>query len=460
MERNVMGELSMRGAAGTKPNFSDIARRHGLDRHTVARHWREGEEPEDRRSDRESAFARVREVVEAKAVLPGMTRKGVREMLPHLRNDPPPPGYGAFAAWCRRQGTVFGAPSPEAHPRFETPPGRQLQFDRKEDVRLADSEGEALELNAWTGTLGYSRRHRLVPTRSRTTDDLLSCLPDAFAAFGGIPEEALADNTSALVAFSGGRRGRVERAWRFAEEAGFGLAPCRPGSPETKGKDEGASRFLSRLRAHEGEFTGWEGLLECAARIERRGNEGPNETTGLPPSALFMREKEALRPIGSMRPLQGVVGDVSAQTAPATMLVRAAGRPWSVPRRRTGGRVTVVAMPGGQARARMGGEGAAAHDAAAAAGPTVYDEGRCAEAPDGRRWADGDMRAAARANLDPPDALGGGGGERAPWRRRAPRSGRGTASPRPAPTRWRRRCRTTRAWCPRASATSARPSRR
>ena len=41
MERNVMGELNMHRAAGTKPNFSDIARRHGLDRHTVAKYWRE-----------------------------------------------------------------------------------------------------------------------------------------------------------------------------------------------------------------------------------------------------------------------------------------------------------------------------------------------------------------------------------------------------------------------------------
>lgn len=411
MEGNVMGELNMHRAAGTKPNFSDIARRHGLDRHTVARYWREGEELEDRRSDRESAFARVREVVEAKAVLPGMTRKGVREMLLHLHNDPPLPGYGAFTARCRRQGIVFGAPSPEAHPRFETPPGRQLHLDWKEDVRLADSEGEVLEFNVWTGTLGYSRKHRFIPTRSRTTDDLLSCLLDAFATFGGIPEEALTDNMSALVTFSGGRRRRVERAWRFAEEAGFRLALCRPGSPETKGKDESANRFLSRLRAYEGEFTGWEGLLGCVARIERRSNEEPNETTGLPPDALFMREREALRPVGNVRLLRGMVGDVSVQTVPATMLVRAAGRLWSVPRRCMGRRVAVVAMPGGQVRVRMGGEEVAVHDAAAAAGPIVYDEGHYAEALDGKRWADGDIRAAARANLDLLGALGGGGGE-------------------------------------------------
>ena len=347
MERNVMGELSMHRAAGTKPNFSDIARRHGLDRHTVAKYWRESGEVEDRRSDRESAFERVRPIVEAKAVLPGATKKGVHEMLLHLHNDPPLPGYGAFTAWCRRQGVAFGSPSPEAHPRFETPPGRQLQFDWKEDVRLADANGEVFEFNVWSGTLGHSRRHRFIPTRTRTTDDLLACLMDAFLTFGGIPEECVTDNMSALVAFSGGRRRKVERAWRFAEEAGFRLVLCRPGTPETKGKDESANRFLSRLRAYEGEFTGWEGLLECVARIELRSNEEPNETTGLPPNALFMREKESLRPIGNARLLQSMVGDVSVQTVPPTMLVRAAGRQWSVPRRCIGRRVTVVAMPGG-----------------------------------------------------------------------------------------------------------------
>lgn len=410
MERNVMGELNMHRAAGTKPSFSDIARATAWTG-TRSPGTGGGEELEDRRSDRESAFARVREVVEAKAVLPGMTKKGVHEMLPHLHDDPPLPGYGAFTAWCRRQGIVFGAPSPEAHPRFETPPGRQLQFDWKEDVRLADSEGEVLEFNVWTGTLGYSRKHRFIPTRPRTTDDLLACLLATFRTLGGAPEELATDNMPAAVAVEGGRRRRSERVERFVREAGCRLVLCRPRSPETKGKDESANRFLSRLSAYAGEFTGWEGLLECVARVERRSNEEPNGTTGLPPAALFMREKEALRPIGNMRLLESMVGDVSVQTVPATMLVRAAGRQWSVPRRCIGRRVTVVAMPGGQVRVRMGGEEVAVHDAAAAAGPIVYDEGHYAEALDGKRWADGDIRAAARANLDLLDVLGGGGGE-------------------------------------------------
>ena len=39
MERNLIGEMNMMKESGTKPNFTDIARRYGVDRHTVARYW-------------------------------------------------------------------------------------------------------------------------------------------------------------------------------------------------------------------------------------------------------------------------------------------------------------------------------------------------------------------------------------------------------------------------------------
>ena len=291
--------------------------------------------------------------------------------------------------------------------------GRQLQFDWKEDVRLADANGEVFEFNVWSGTLGHSRRHRFIPTRTRTTDDLLACLLDAFLTFGGIPEECVTDNMSALVAFSGGRRRKVERAWEVRRGGGL---QARALPPRDAG-DEGQGREREPLplqapRPTRASSPAGEGLLECVARIELRSNEEPNETTGLPPSALFMREKESLRPIGNARLLQSMVGDVSVQTVPPTMLVRAAGRQWSVPRRCIGRRVTVVAMPGGQVRVRMGGEGGGRARRRGGRRPrSFYREEHYMEALDGKRWADGDIRAAARANLDLLDALGGGGGE-------------------------------------------------
>lgn len=177
MERNVMGELNMYRGSGAKPNFSDIARRHGMDRHTVARYWSEGADPPDRRSERGSAFERVRDIAAEKAALPGMTKRAVYEFLLHMHNDPPLPGYGAFTAWCRRTGLAFGAAAPEAHPRFETPPGRQLQFDWKEDVRMVDANGEVLEFNVFTATLGYSRRHVFIPTPGMLMSIRLSPIP-------------------------------------------------------------------------------------------------------------------------------------------------------------------------------------------------------------------------------------------------------------------------------------------
>ena len=37
MERNLIGEMNMMKESSTKPNFTDIARRYGVDRRTVAR---------------------------------------------------------------------------------------------------------------------------------------------------------------------------------------------------------------------------------------------------------------------------------------------------------------------------------------------------------------------------------------------------------------------------------------
>lgn len=364
MERNVMGELNVYRGSGAKPNFSEIARRHGMDRHTVAKYWREGESAADGRSARGSAFDPLEEVIRSKAQLPGMTKMAVYAFLREGRGEGLP-GYGAFTAWCRARDVPFGgAGGREPHPRFETPPGRQLQFDWKEGMRLVDSEGEVFEFSVFTATLGYSRKHRFIPVRSRTLDDLLSCLLATFTRLGGVPEECITDNMSCLVTVSGRRRTRQERAWRFAREAGFELRLCAPRSPQTKGKDESANRFLNRLLAYGGEFTGWSGLAEAVARVEAQANSEPNRTTGLPPDALFMREKESLRPIGNLRLLESMVGDVSVQTVPSTMLVRAAGREWSVPRRCIGRRVSVVAMPGGQVVVRMAGEEVAVHDAA------------------------------------------------------------------------------------------------
>ena len=401
-----MGELNMYRRLGIKPNFTQIGKKYGLHRQTVAKYWDQGD---DRRRDKGSAFDEFRGVIEQKAALPGVTKKAIHEFLLDRHPEAKLPKHGSFTKYCRKHGIECASdPEPEAHPRFETPPGRQLQLDWKEDLELVDVNGEVFESNVFSAVLGYSRAHRFVYSRTRTEDDLLACLLATFVRLGGVPDEAVTDNMASIVSFAGGKRVKSGRVWRFAKEAGFELKLCRTSTPQTKGKDESANRFVSRLLAYGRDFEGERGIIDAIARIEARANGEPNETTGLPPAVLFMREKEHPRPIGNLRMLQGTAGDVSVRTVPATMLVRAAGRQWSVPRACIGKKVNVVSMPSGQVRVTMDGEEVAVHDASSAAGPIVYAEDHYVEALSGKSWlGDSDIREAARANLELLDKLGG-----------------------------------------------------
>ena len=261
----------------------------------------------------------------------------------------------------------------------------------------------------FTATLGHSRPHKFTYSPTRTTDDLLACLLGAFRFMGDVPQECLTDNMAAVVSASSGRREKNGRVSRFAREAGFELQLCGTRTPQTKGKDESANRFLSRLLAYDGDFVGLEGLLEAVARIESRSNSEPNETTGLPPAALFLREKEHLRPIGNVALLESMVGDVTEQVVPPTMLVRAAGRQWSVPRWCIGRKARVVSMPGGQIRVTVAGGLVAVHDASRGSARINYTEDHYVEAMAGKAWApDADIREQARANLELLEGIGGG----------------------------------------------------
>lgn len=415
MERNMIGEPSMDRQDGIKPNFSDVARRYGVDRHTVAKYWNGGgPAPEDGRHGRASGFDRYRDEIEEKAKLPGVTAKGIHELLleRHAGDEPPVPGRSAFTSYLRARGIAVGAPAADPHPRFETAPGEQLQFDWKEDVTTHDRSGAEYRFDVYTSTLGFSRLHYFLRSPTRTRDDLLACMADNIRWLGSVPRQWVTDNMSAVATFGGGRRSRDGRVAAFAREAGFELVLCRPRTPQTRGKDESADRFLTRLRAYEGDFDGWDGLDRAIARVCRRSNEEPNRTTGLPPELLFRREKEALGPVPRDAVLFALVGEVSWQVVPPTMPVRCAGRQLSVPRRRIGHKVGLLLVPGGQLRVYDRGELVATRDTTAAGGPIVYRDADYAEAMWGKGWggasSDADIEEAARRNLEALGRLGGG----------------------------------------------------
>ena len=407
--KNLIGELDMYREAGIKPNFSDIAKRYGKDRHTVASYWRaEGGGPLSGRGDWAGSFDAQVDEVAAKAQLPGVTKRGIYEWLLHRYPDEDLAGYNAFTQFTRKNDIVIGPPGgPEPHPRFETPPGLQLQFDCREPDKRPTRAGALFESTGCAAPVAHPRRHVFSRAPPWPPDDLVRCMYATIARLGGVPREWVTDNMSALVTVKGGRRVKVQRAYEFAKAAGFELRLCRPRSPQTKGKVESSNRFLSRLMAYQGDFDGWDDIDEIIARIEDASNSEPNETTGLPPSALFMDEKDALLPVGNLRALEEAMGDVvRAARVPATMLVSAHGESMSVPRRCIGKPARIVCMPGGAMDCYVGGELVATH----MAGGPAYDPAHYAEAMAGKRWfgyAAGDIEAAAAANLGLLDSIGG-----------------------------------------------------
>ena len=81
--------------------------------------------------------------------------------------------------------------------RFETPPGRQLQIDFGSTTVVIAGEPERVFL--FVATLGFSRRGIVAAFRHERQSAWLDGLEGAFQHCGGVPEELLRDNATALV---------------------------------------------------------------------------------------------------------------------------------------------------------------------------------------------------------------------------------------------------------------------
>lgn len=126
--------------------------------------------------------------------------------------------------------------------RFETPPGKQMQVDFT-TIRCGRAP-----LKAFVATLGYSRATYVLFSEREDSEAWLTGLREAFAYFGGVPEEALFDNAGAIIT-ERDAYGEGEHRWHpalaaLADEYGFRPKVCRPYRAKTKGKVERFNRYL------------------------------------------------------------------------------------------------------------------------------------------------------------------------------------------------------------------------
>lgn len=190
--------------------------------------------------------------------------------------------------------------------RFETPAGRQAQADWAE-FTFAWGKRHALIV-----VLGFSR---LLWFRFYERQDMATLqrgLEEAFAYFGGVPQEILFDQMKAVITRDerarGGRLAENEEFLRFAAHWGFRVRACRPYRAKTKGKVERPVGYVRTGFVYGREFLGDGDLDEQRARwLEDVANPRVHRTTGRMPRELFEEEERAtLLPL-ARRPYRSLV---------------------------------------------------------------------------------------------------------------------------------------------------------
>ena len=146
-----------------------------------------------------------------------------------------------FAAACR--------PSlPEACVRVETEPGEEAQIDFGTVGRLLDpATGAPRIAYCFVMTLCFSRHQYVEFVFDQKIGTWIGCHKRAFTHFGGATKRLVIDNLKAAVIKAALEDAVLGTAYRqMARHYDVLIAPCRPRTPEHKGKVESGIRFVQR----------------------------------------------------------------------------------------------------------------------------------------------------------------------------------------------------------------------
>lgn len=328
MEINIFGELTIMKQLDMKPNFSELSRKYGIDRHTIKKYYKEGGKIIKRRKEKFSKYDLYADEISKTINKPGVNIKATFEFLkdkyPELDWN-----YNGLKDFINRH-QLKDSNNLKAHVRFETGPGEELQVDWKESLKLHNRTGNEYLFNIFSATLSYSREHLFVYSLTWTTEDFIRCLIDVLKRTG-LPKRILTDNMGAIVSIRNGSKHKHPKIVAFEKDIGIKIKLCKPRSPETKGKDESANRFINWVKPYDYEFDNESELIQIIQRIESKCNQEINKTTGMPPIALFAKEKEYLSDIPNKLLLESYLQDVYETVVPSTMLVSYKGKGYSVP---------------------------------------------------------------------------------------------------------------------------------
>ena len=138
---------------------------------------------------------------------------------------------------------------PNVTVRVETAPGEEAQVDFGYAGRMIDPEtGEMRKAWAFVMTLSWSRHQYVAFVFDQKIPTWLRLHRNGFAFLGGVPQRVVIDNLKAGITQACWHDPQVQLTYReCAEHYGFLIAPCKPRTPQHKGKvEQGGVHYVKR----------------------------------------------------------------------------------------------------------------------------------------------------------------------------------------------------------------------
>jgi transposase len=209
-------------------------------------------------------------------------------------------GYtGSYASVLRLARQIKPKPV-GTYVRKESEPGVEAEIDFGYVGKMRDAEGVLRKAWAFVMVLAWSRYAYVEFVFDQKVETWLRCHRNALAFFGGVPYRLVIDNLKSGITQAIWDDPHVQMAYReCAEHYGFLILPCRPATPEHKGKVEGGVGYV------QGRFMGGKGILDLvqANRDVRKWCQDEaglriHGTTKEQPRRRFEEvEKERLKPL-------------------------------------------------------------------------------------------------------------------------------------------------------------------
>jgi len=191
---------------------------------------------------------------------------------------------------------------PEVMVRMETPPGAEAQVDFGYAGKFIDPHtGTPRKAWVFVMTLSWSRHQYAELVWDQSLATWIQCHRHALEFFEGVPQRLVIDNLKAAIIRACFDDPQVQVTYReCAEHYGFLIAPCRPRTPQHKGKvEQGGVHYVKRnfLAGRDPQPLSEANVALRQWCLNTAGLRTHGTTRAVPMTRFVSTERQALQPL-------------------------------------------------------------------------------------------------------------------------------------------------------------------